>query len=155
MFEAAKHWWRDRQDLKKLDQRENRLRQWSKEYSAKASQKANTEVPDLEGEQLASGFFDLREEHRRISDKKIIRKALRLGIPIPRRPKDQDDENECWEWWPGGYYLTEQGEKFLRDEMRHEQKERRDMWLGWVPLVTAIAGLVGAATGFVAVLSSL
>ena len=51
-----------------------------------------------------------------------------------------------------GRFLTDQGASRLRALLRAERKERYESWSRWIALAI---GLIGAATGLVAVVSTL
>lgn len=46
--------------------------------------------------------------------------------------------------------LTPEPRRQVRREILSDLKERRGYWLGWLPLVSAITGLVGVLSGLVA-----
>ena len=47
----------------------------------------------------------------------------------------------------GALTLTNEGITVLRKAIREEEAARREALLAWVPLVGALTGLVGTATG--------
>ncbi len=49
----------------------------------------------------------------------------------------------------GQYHLKAEALSALRSAIRREQKEKHEIWILWL---AALTGLVGAITGFVAVL---
>ncbi len=81
--------------------------------------------------------------------RRIIRRANGLDLPIPPY-----SDKEAWERnrTTGAYYLTAKGRADLRSLIRKEKRERFEYWARWIVLLT---GLIGAATGLVAVLFSL
>ena len=81
--------------------------------------------------------------------RRIIRRANGLDLPIPPY-----SDKEAWERnrATGAYYLTAKGRADLRSLSRKEKRERFEYWARWIVLLT---GLIGAATGLVAVLFSL
>ncbi len=88
-----------------------------------------------------------REDIDHLTTTFLTRKARRLMLPIPDLSDDQ-----LWEsyQWGGGYRkLTEKGISELRSTIRTEGKERRDAYL---PMITALTGLVGVITGLLAVI---
>jgi len=81
--------------------------------------------------------------------RRIIRRANRLDLPIPsHRDKEAWEQNHT----TGAYYLTAKSRADLRSLIRQEKRERFEYWGRWVVLIT---GLLGTATGLVAVLLSL
>ena len=151
MLERLKRWNRDRCAINALLKQQRAIQESYAKYIAEA--KSHEEKQILKSEE-ASHWFDLEEERKSIIDRQLIHKALRCGVPIPQRPP-HDEENEHWEPGPSGQWLTQRGEKYLKDEIRKEKKERRDMILGWLPLVTAVAGLLAVLTGLLALLLAL
>jgi len=95
-------------------------------------------------------LWHLDQKRRRDSDRKLIAKARRHYVPIPPESdkdgfwKEEDDDN---------WFLTEKGISHLRREIRAEKKASRDIWLSWVPLVSALAILIGAISGLIAYLT--
>lgn len=104
-------------------------------------------------QEYSDQLWEIEHERRKDGDFKLIRKAHRYDIPIPRRR----EEDGFWEEVGTGYWqLTEKGTHHLLKEIRQEQKERLalwktwlDVWIGWVPL---IIGIIGALIGLVSVL---
>jgi hypothetical protein len=90
---------------------------------------------------------DLMVAHTR----RLSKMAHKLMIEVGGRwdPETKDD----WEEGQQVYqYLTPKGMKKLREAIRAEQKARREMFLMWVPVIAGFTGLVGAATGLIALL---
>jgi hypothetical protein len=71
--------------------------------------------------------------------------ANRLIVPIPA-PGDKT----AWEDRTDDLYLTPKGINDLRAAIRAEKKQRREAVLMWVPAISALTGLAGAAIGLVA-----
>jgi len=75
---------------------------------------------------------------------RLMRRAKKFDLPEP------DGEGH---WTQGFYshnqYLTAKGRAFLRAEIRREQREGRERWVWWIPLVF---GLLGSITGLASVL---
>lgn len=98
-------------------------------------------------------YLMLEEEYEDIYSRKLVRKAHRLRVPVPRRPPDNTASNEHWMWAGtiGRWHLSTDGVIAVRAAIRAQQKARLDLvspWLG------SLIGLVGAITGLVAVLTS-
>jgi len=85
------------------------------------------------------------------TQQKIIRKARRLMIPVPRQDIDkivEEREDDNWYYGVSDVLLKDEAIAKLRREIRAEQKERFDTYARWI---TLIVGLIGAATGLVSV----
>lgn len=77
----------------------------------------------------------------------LINRATRKFVPIPSLK-----EMEFWERCKvihNRYILTDTGIRDLRSSLRLEQKERNE---SLVPIIAALTGIIGAATGLVALL---
>jgi hypothetical protein len=94
----------------------------------------------------------LWEEYHALYTRQLEREAFRLRVPVPPRPwgtESQEDEN-----WSRGHYLGEwilktEGIKKVRTEIRAERRARAEQLVQWA---TLLIGLVGAATGLMAVI---
>jgi hypothetical protein len=51
------------------------------------------------------------------------------------------------------YYLPIAGEQKVRTAIREEEKYRAERWARGIPYITALSGLIGTATGFIALLA--
>jgi len=96
-------------------------------------------------------YLPIFEEIEEIRTGRFLTKVRSYGIPYIHW---WDDKKE--EYWEEGHYgthfLTVNGYHKLRAEIREEQKARREEIIGWIPLITAAAGLLGIITGLLAVL---
>jgi hypothetical protein len=85
-------------------------------------------------------------QRRLLNQRRVLRKADRLFIPLP-----PFSDQEYWEEagsMPNTYFLTRHGMNDLLGKIRAERKSRLEVW---VPLVAAITGVLGAVTGLLAV----
>jgi hypothetical protein len=80
--------------------------------------------------------------------------AHRLVVPMPDQTDDTVWRRACPEGKPEFEYLTAKGINDLRAAIRAEKKVRREHLLMWLPMVVALTGLIGAATGLAAILRS-
>ena len=100
---------------------------------------------DLQEEDAADTDGDRATVDRLVS-LKWERRAVRNWVPLPERV-----EGEYWE--PNGYFhrldLTTRGVDYIERQILEKKKQRRDLWL---PFVTALIGIIGAATGLVSIL---
>jgi hypothetical protein len=90
------------------------------------------------------------EVYQNARSQQIIREARRLEIPVP----EINDTDGTWKRGQTfeGRFLTDQGVSQLRTLLRAERRERYESWSRWIALAI---GLIGAATGLVAVISTL
>ena len=145
-----------------------RLKQ--QEDANKARLKAERSLPPIELQNLKAELdhelWDWINAVREIEDKELVREALKMDIYLDQIPRPSasypyDD--------PSGYYtFAGTGCRLLRDETRTElvarirertpayRKERKEVIELYIKiaatLVTLITGLLGAATGLVALL---
>jgi hypothetical protein len=88
-------------------------------------------------------MFD--EEIYRIHTRYLFAEAHRLVIPTAHFHR-----KESWEDGPtGARHLTLDAINELRSAIRAEKKVRREAFLMWVPAITALTGLAGAAIGLI------
>jgi hypothetical protein len=74
----------------------------------------------------------------------LWQEANRLIVPTPP-PADET----AWDWQQDDLRLTDKGINDLRAAIRAEKKLRREVVLMWVPAISALTGLAGAAIGLV------
>jgi len=89
-----------------------------------------------------------------LQTERLLRQARALDVALPSpRPHGLDHESGDENWWlgsvMGGWYLTPEGRRRLRQAVRAEQKDSRENASFWFGIVI---GLIGALTGLVAVL---
>lgn len=101
--------------------------------------------------------LELRPVAARIEEligRRIIREARNHDVDIPSYSRD----GEIWESDDscGMTYLTPRGRSHLRKLIDEEKTRRFDVKVRWVklllPLITALAGLIGVLTGLISVL---
>jgi hypothetical protein len=94
---------------------------------------------------------------------RLLRRARALRVPLPSpRPHGLDAERGDENWYfgsiMGGWNLTAEGERRLRQTIREEEKAGRENAAFWFGIVTTLigvaAGLVGALTGLIVVTRS-
>ena len=114
--------------------------------------------PEARDSLLSEWSYEAGEYESRlleIETKWLIRRAQRLLIPVPNRPhKGEERCDENWDvdiMW-GVLYLKPEARRSLMKQIRDEIKERRDYWLGWLPLIAALTGLLGATASVLALL---
>jgi hypothetical protein len=86
--------------------------------------------------------------------KTLLFKARNLRVPIPRLYKEDKTESEFWNegQYTGIWILTTCGFAKLREEIRLEAKARHEGQAQWVVWLSAVTGVLGAATGLLALL---
>ena len=87
---------------------------------------------------------------------RMLRKARRLRVQIPSMPKynsrSEYEESEDWEQGPeGSWNLTVKGIAKVREEIRKEEKWRREGRANWAVWLSALGGVIGTVIGLVAV----
>jgi hypothetical protein len=98
-----------------------------------------------------------REEEDAFITGRLTTDARRLIVPAP--PIHLEDGTESDNWYRGNYTgrwnLTVLGIARLREEIRREVRARQELRAHWVLWLSAIVGIIGAATGLLAVWSKL
>jgi hypothetical protein len=129
-------------------------RAYAKDISAARKSGDREEVESLE----STHRFELElhdEEEDRFITRNLLARARRLRVPIPRRYNEDGSESDHWYEGrnTGRWSLTASGVCALRDEIRRELKARYELRSLWTVWLSAVTGLIGAATGFVALLA--
>jgi hypothetical protein len=122
-----------------------------------------TEIFNLKNE-LNFDLFELIEWEQNVEDRELIATANKLDIDLREIPRPEPEEFQE----PGLWKVGSHGSEILYDESRREikkavrelmpeyRKERRDAVEFYIKIITLIVtvmtGLVGAATGLVALL---
>jgi hypothetical protein len=73
-------------------------------------------------------------------NRRLVERARRMGIDIPRRPKQYDDD-ENWVWSPYGSKLTESAEKKIKDEIKELRRQDYEEFRKWTTPIVAGASL--------------
>lgn len=105
--------------------------------------RAHGDIGSVEAE-IASDYWENRDEVRKAHTTYLAKKASRLIVPAPER-------NEAM-WDPGSdgrSHLTDVGINAMRSAIRAEKKARLEIFLMWVP---GIVGILGTLVGLAAVL---
>lgn len=80
----------------------------------------------------------------------LIRKAERYRLAVPPRT---GDSGNWMTTWPAGFpVLSDNAIRKLREDIRIEEKWKRESWAFRIAVMSAFTGLIGAATGLVALL---
>ena len=112
--------------------------------------------PDEREVLIGEAVAEIHEVTERISvhySTKLVDKARRLFLPVPRIQRETEDPN--WEEADFGdrCYLKPDGMQRLLAAVRAEQKQRREVAAFWLGTVGGILiALIGALTGLAAVL---
>lgn len=138
--------------------------QWAKkkvdrEFSEKIEEARNTKEEDLVARLQDEHSFELAiiwEDQESFYTDQLLKKARRLRVSIPPIPKSigflEYEPSEDWTRGPqGSWCLTVAGIAKVREEIRREEKWRREGRAHWVLWLSAIGGVIGSLTGLVAV----
>ena len=89
-----------------------------------------------------------REEYMVVRSLDLYNSARDFEVPVPPRV-----EGRLWERGreSGEWFLTDEGAAHVRGLIRAERSEKHELMFRWV---TLLIGLIGVATGFIAVLLS-
>jgi hypothetical protein len=128
-------------------------RTYARDIAAARKQKDNEKVKQLESDHRFEMELHEEDEDAYIT-KRLLAKARRLRVPIPRRQTSDGQESEHWyeSNYTGRWHLTTLGIATLRSEIRSEIKAHHESRSYWVVWLSAITGVVGAITGLVAVI---
>jgi len=97
------------------------------------------------------------ERLRNFKSVDLIERAARLYIEGPALPPEGEES----EFWAVGEFfrarvLTDKGMEHVRSRVYAREREEREALIAWAPavtgLVTALAGLIGVAIGFVSLM---
>jgi hypothetical protein len=138
--------WRLERSSKQISKRYNAQRRAAAARGATSEEKEG--IMNCEMTELHFNYEDVMVLHTR----RLAHMAQALMIEVGGRwdPQTKDD----WEEGQSVHqYLNQKGIKKVRDAIRTEQKARWEMFLMWAPVITGLTGLVGAATGLIAILS--
>lgn len=128
-------------------------RAYAKDISAARKLKDREKVESLECDHRFE--IDLHdEEEDAYLTKKLLSKARKLRVPVPHRYNEDKTESEHWYEgrYTGRWYLTTRGFSALREEIRREVKARHESRAQWIVWLSALTGVIGAATGLIALL---
>lgn len=112
---------------------------------------------------LADFFFesDLNDEAASLRTDRLVKRARKLGIPIPAKPNPWATDpvnNVSWEFnsTTGNFYLSDKAELELTREVRKEELERLQHQMRWVSqVIIPLIGLIGAIMGLISLIHSL
>ena len=132
-------------------------REFRKEIEEAKKTSDRDEVSNLENSRaFEMGMID--EEEESLYTEQLLKRAARLRVPVPSRPKlvsmFEYEESEDWQQYgPQGLpCLTVKGITKVREEIRKEEKWRREARANWAVLLSALGGVIGSITGLAAVL---
>jgi hypothetical protein len=113
---------------------------------AKRASKTPSEIQEL-GDEAYGEIYPLEEEVKIATSRDWERRAAKLLLPVPSRDEDGMWQNsDVFEY---AWYLTPLGITKVRNLIREELSARRKAFL---EMVTPLTGIIGAATGLVAVI---
>ncbi len=98
----------------------------------------------------------LDDEISELITDRLISRAQRVYVPIPKKPIPEEGEmhpeNEHWEQNElGNWHLKTKGISEVRNLIRQEEKERREKIAFWISI---LFGLIGAFTGLIAIIKN-
>ena len=128
-------------------------RGYGKDIAAARNAKKFTEASELEGaERFEMALQEELEDSFLTSS--LLQKARRLRVPIPYSRNADGTESDLWYEGrqTGGRYLSSAGIRHLRHEIRQELKDRHESRSHHLVWLTALTGIIGSATGLIAVL---
>lgn len=96
----------------------------------------------------------LEEDEASFHSRYLLRRARELRIPTPAVFEGTKVSADYERSGINGnfYYLSIIGEQKLRTAIREEEKYISERWARRIPYITALSGLIGTATGLVALL---
>ena len=97
---------------------------------------------------------EAEEEEQGAYTRRLLHRARSLLVSVPARDGKELNGDTHWEQGHtlGTWYLTRAGIARIRTAIRDEEKARREARAHWVVWVSALTGLVGAATGLLAII---
>ena len=115
---------------------------------AKQEKKSEKDIEDLESN-FSYEYFELADKIKVYITTQLTNKANRLLLEVP-----QYDEPSMWEQsnFVGKSYLTEAGIAKVRSTIREEEAARRKVILDWVSVGAVVTGMIGSATGLLAII---
>ena len=113
----------------------------TKVREAKAANDA-VAVEQLEAAWDTDSWFLEREQNLR-AQRRLFRKARRLYVPLPRLTKENSLD---------GVLMDDEVLLDLMTKIRKAEKARQELRLAWIPLATALTGLLGTIAAVVALL---
>ena len=138
----------------KLEWRRNWLElAYAKDIAIARKAKDKNKLESLESERRFE--LDLHdEEDDTVLTKALLAEARRLRVPVPHRYNNGGIESDSWYQGQhtGAWCLTRLGVASLREDIRKELKAQHESRTQWVTWISALTGIVGAATGLAAIL---
>lgn len=97
----------------------------------------------------------LEDDEARYHSRQLLGRARRLRIPVPPLMDGNALSNDYQrsDVDGGRYFLSIAGEQKVRAAIREEERYRSERWARRIPYITALAGLIGTATGLIALLT--
>jgi hypothetical protein len=136
-----------------LNYRENKIYKKYDEKLKKAETNNNQDRVNELNAWLKYEMDTLIEERETICTKKLMNKATKLKVKIPKKYNASNNLTDDWEQGPfGSCFLSKKGIKKLRQEIREEEKWRIEKRTHKIKWITALTGIIGALTGLFAVI---
>ncbi len=158
-LERALRWWSPKRYCRWMLGRGKRERREKLNAARSLSAAEKQKLAD----QLYCDTQELREWLEEMEDAELIQRARKMDVYLEDIPLPPDDDLEELEpnshYRPGAFgnqLLHEDSHAALTKAMRERypsyRKERREIWELWIKVLTLLIGLIGAATGLVALL---
>jgi hypothetical protein len=100
-----------------------------------------------------SELFNLYEEEEVLFTEALVKRAERLRVHIPAKPRWFHDtgfeENEDWQGM-SEMYLTDKGINKLEEQIEKKKKWRRERWAFVVQCISAAVTVIGTMSGWIA-----
>uniref|UniRef100_UPI001AADDD3A hypothetical protein n=1 Tax=Cognatilysobacter terrigena TaxID=2488749 RepID=UPI001AADDD3A len=127
-------------------------RGYGREIAAARGRRDYPAVQGLEDAMLFELNLQEEEEDSYLTGK-LLSKARKLRVPSPHIRREGEELSGAWYEGnqTGGWYLSPEGVKALREEIRQEERARREQNAHLAVWLSAVTGLVGALTGLVVV----
>lgn len=129
--------------FKKLKDTENSYDNDLKKLIKEGKKEGSHEFEVLLGAKI-SFYRDIEVEIELIITKQLRKESKKYGVPFPER-----NDNKMWDEDWGRKFLSEKAKFKIRKEIRQEKKEKRDVYITFILL---ISGLIGIITGLISVI---
>lgn len=140
--------WRDQRNA--IAQLNYRIDDLSNDFRSEVAER-NLKRGTDEYEQAYGSFrneYDLSAaEVEAIETLKMLSSGRRWGVPVPRSPTDDHEDNEYWAWNSihGRHYLSQNGRRYIRHAVAEEMDILFRPYLSWAAIAISIVSLIVSA----------